>query len=305
MKSSSSSTLLGYLSIVASAIIFGIMPLMANFIYAEGVDSVSLVFFRNLFSLPPLLALALISGRSLKIPVKNLPPIIVLAVFGCAATPLLLFSSYNYLESGTATVLHFIYPVAVIAIELLVFRASVRWANVLSIALCIIGMLLFYSPGGELNGVGSILTISSGITYAIYICLLGRFKRKEIDSFVFSFYITLIATISIGIVCIISGEITFPKTLAGWLVCGFFAIVVNVGAVVLFQRGTFIIGGEKAAILSTFEPITSVIVGIVAFGETFGILTVLGTLLIISAGVIIAVSDIIAKKKKSPMPEIK
>ena len=34
----------GYLLVVLSAIIFGLMPLMAKFIYAEGVNSITLVF---------------------------------------------------------------------------------------------------------------------------------------------------------------------------------------------------------------------------------------------------------------------
>ena len=45
---------LGYLCVILSAVIFGCMPLGANLLYAQGVTPMSLVFLRNLLSLPVL-----------------------------------------------------------------------------------------------------------------------------------------------------------------------------------------------------------------------------------------------------------
>jgi len=39
----------------------------------------------------------------------------------------------------------------------------------------------------------------------------------------------------------------------------------------LFQIGVGIIGSQKSGILSTFEPITSSVIGILVFNEPFGI----------------------------------
>jgi len=57
-------TVKGYLFAVLSAVIYGCMPLMAKHIYADGVNPLTLVFLRNLFSLIPLGLLALREGRS-------------------------------------------------------------------------------------------------------------------------------------------------------------------------------------------------------------------------------------------------
>ena len=67
--------------------------------------------------------------------------------------------------------------------------------------------------------------------------------------------------------------------------------VATTGAVMLFQQATFIIGGERASILSTLEPTTSVIVGILVFHETVGIRTIAGSVLVILASLLIAVFD--------------
>ena len=65
------------------------------------------------------------------------------------------------------------------------------------------------------------------------------------------------------------------------------AIVICIGAVMLFQKGTFLIGAQRAAILSTFEPITSIFVGILFLNETLTPRILLGSAITLVAGVFI------------------
>ena len=69
------------------------MPLMTRLIYREGVNSFSLVFLRNLISLPVLAIAARLGGRSLKIKPQALPSIGGIALLGCCATTILLYTS--------------------------------------------------------------------------------------------------------------------------------------------------------------------------------------------------------------------
>ena len=62
-------------------------------------------------------------------------------------------------------------------------------------------------------------------------------------------------------------------------------------AVVLFQRSTFLIGSERTSILSTLEPITSVVIGVVVFSEPLGLRDLIGSALVVLASVLIAVFD--------------
>ena len=281
----------GYIFIILSAVIFGSMPLMANYIYADGVNPLSLVLLRNLLSLIPLSLIAIIRKKSFKVAPRDLPAIATVGIFGCALTPFLLFSSYQFMDTGAATVFHFVYPAAVLLFGLIFLRARFRWGNLACLILCVGGIVMFYTPGAAVNLAGSAIALSSGITYAIYIVLLGAFGNRGLDGFVFSFYVTLFATVILFIVCLATGGLVLPRTLLGWALCLFFAVIVNVGAVVLFQHGTFIIGPERAAILSTFEPITSVAAGFFFLGESVGYLALIGSALVILAGVLIAVLD--------------
>ena len=98
-----------------------------------------------------------------------------------------------------------------------------------------------------------------------------------------------------GITCLATGNLVLPQTLTGWGWCVLFALGVTCGSVVLFQQGTFLIGGERTSILSTFEPITSVVAGVLFLQETMGVRDVVGIVLVLTASTLIAVMD--AKKK--------
>ena len=78
---------LGYLCVILSAVIFGCMPLGANFLYAQGVTPMSLVFLRNLLSLPVLALLCQKQG-GLRISRGALLETSLTGFFGCCITPI-------------------------------------------------------------------------------------------------------------------------------------------------------------------------------------------------------------------------
>lgn len=279
----------GYIFAVLSAVIYGCMPLMSKYIYADGVNPFTLVFLRNVFSLPPLVVLAYWQHKTLKIPIKSLPFIGLISVLGCIATPILLLSSYQFIPSGTATVFHFAYPAVVMIAGILFFKQKVYAVNMICISLCIVGVGLFYTPEQHLDPTGSALALSSAITFAAYVLLLSHFDNRNVSGFLFCFYTTLVSSIVSLLICLCTNQLSLPSTTLGWGLCVLFSLLVTTGAVVLFQLSTFLIGGERVSILSTLEPITSVVLGLLVFNEPMGIRTLLGTVLVIAASILIVV----------------
>jgi len=282
----------GYLFVILSAIIYGLMPLMAKFIYLDGVNPVTLVFLRNILAVPMLMFLSIKTKSVIKTDLKTFGKISFVAIMGCCLTPLLLFISYNHIPSGTATVIHFIYPAIVVIGEWFIFKSKLYAGKVLSVVLCVAGITLFYNPNEGINVIGGGYALLSGITYAIYVISLHTLKNKSIHIFTLGFYVTLVCSFVMMLVCIVTNQLALPTSFSGWLLSILFAFALNVGAVLFFQRGTFLIGGSRAAILSTFEPITSILAGTIILKEALSNFTVIGTILVISAGVLIAVCDI-------------
>ena len=287
----------GYLLVILSAFIYGCMPMLTRYIYAEGVNRESVVLLRNLLSLPLLAFLTWRQNGSFKIPVKSLPAIIVIGLMGCCITPLLLYGSYQYIATGTATVFHFVYPAVVVLIGLIFLRKKVNKATLLAVGICVAGICCFYDPNQPLDWRGCAFALASGVTYAVYIVVLSAFRYKEAAGFKLQFYAGTVCVISMLAVCLAGNLLTLPTTVTGWVLCIVLAFIIGFGAVALFQRGTFLIGGERASVLSTVEPLTGVIVGAIVFAEQMTPFSFVGVVLVLVACVLIAMADNKAKVK--------
>ena len=145
-------------------------------------------------------------------------------------------------------------------------------------------------------------SLLSSVTFAAYVLMLSAFSGRKATGFVFTFYVALVCTVVMGIYCVATNNMALPGSAWGWVLCAVFAILINAVATVLFQQGTFIVGGQRASILSTMEPITGVVVGALFLGEFAGksgaqlARTVIGSALVVAATVMIALLD--SKKKK-------
>ena len=268
---------IGYLCVILSAVLFGCMPLGARFLYAQGVTPMSLVLLRNLLSLP---ILALLGSRQggLRISRGALLEASAASFFGCWLAPILLFSSYRYLASGMAAVFHFIYPILVVLSGYLL-REKVKKGALGCALLCSLGILLLFDPHGAIDPVGVAFALTSGAAYAAYILVLGHFRHREVSGFRLSFYMSSVCAFCTLLLCLATGQLGLPKTIGG-----------SVGAAVLFQAGTFRCGAQRAAILSTFEPLTSILVGILFLDESLTPRILLGSALTLLAGVLITTS---------------
>lgn len=285
----------GYLAVIASACLYGCMPLLTKHIYADGVGVLTAVLLRNVLATPVLGVLAKASGQKLKVPVKALLWIGVPGILGSCLTSVPLFASYNYISSGTATVLHFVYPALTVVAGILFLRQRATTGTLLGVVACMAGIAMFYDPGQPLAWQGVALALASGVAYTGYILCLAVFPYKNITGFSFGFWLSVVNAVLILGVCLVSGNLTLPATLNGWILSLLLAMVTNVGAMVLFQQGTRMIGSQRAAILGALEPVVSILIGWLYLEEIVGLRTVIGSALVLSASVLIAIFD--AKKK--------
>lgn len=279
----------GIMAVMISAIVFGLMPLMAKIIYREGGNPIGLTFFRFIFLLPILYAIIKKNGdMTLKISKEELKQIIILSAVGYGATPLLLYSSYNYISSGLATTIHYIYPVFVILICTVFYKERASAIKIISLLFCLLGIVLFYDGNGTTNLIGLVFSFASGITFAFYTVYLDKSIVRKIHTLKTTFYLSLIASALLFIFGIITNSVFVYISPLGWLMSVILSLVVGFGGSYLFQIGVKAIGPQNTAILSTFEPITSVVVGLLVLSESFGIRTFFGIALILVAVVLIS-----------------
>jgi drug/metabolite transporter (DMT)-like permease len=280
----------GYFFVILSAVLFGSMPLVAKIFYTNGGNPITLTLLRNILALPVLWLLMRRSGGDCRINRLRLSKIAMLAL-GFAATPLLLYSSYNYISTGMAMTIHFVYPAFVLLGCVLFCREPFDWIKALCAVLCTAGILLFYSPEHEGSLTGIVLAFVSGITYAFYIIYLDWSGLSALAPFSLLFWLALVSAGEILVFSLAAGSLSLSLTSLGWLLSLVFSLGTTVAAVALFQAGVQAVGPQRAAILSTFEPITSIVVGIAVFSEPFGLRTGVGVLLILAGVLLLTLFD--------------
>lgn len=281
----------GFLLVVVSAVLFGTMPFFAKQIYVMGGNSLTLCVHRFLFSLPFLYAILRFSLKiDLRITKKQLIKVIILSQ-GCAGTPVLLFSSYNYISSGMATTIHFVYPILVLLGCVLIYREKLTKKKGLCSILCLLGIMSFYSPGESGSLLGVVLAFLSGVTYAFYILYYSRSGLTEMNAYKLSFYISAVSSAEVFLIALFSKEMIYTLPIKAWGLSVGFAFMVSVVATVSFQMGTRLIGPEKSSMLSTFEPLTSVIAGAAIFGEKLTVKSAVGIVCILCAVILIAMKE--------------
>ncbi|MEA4919544.1 MAG: DMT family transporter [Clostridiaceae bacterium] len=272
----------GYIVTILSACLFGLSPLWVNIFSSGGGNSMLLTFFRNLLFLP-FCAIALKkSGQPVfqKVTRQMSRKITILSVIGAGLTQILLFSSYRYMASGICTTVHFIYPLFVFLMGAVFFGQRLTRRAVICLAICLSGLACFYPRGQQISLKGLIIALISGITYAFYMIYLDKGGFEGISTLRLQFYMSAINSIMMFIYCAATGNFTLNLSVPAW-VLGFAASQILGIAVILCQIGVKEIGAPKAALLSTFEPITSLIVGILFLHERLDAIAAIGALIIL------------------------
>ncbi len=283
-----SSNTKGVLATVISATFFGFIPLMVKVISNGGGSTIGAAFYRFALSLPVLFIYLKCKKIPFAITKRQFIDIVLITVLGYAGTTAFLFSSYAFIPQGMATTIHFTYPVFTILGCLIFLREKVKPAKLLAVALSFSGILFFYDASGSVKLFGIAIAFVSGMTYAFYSIYLRESSLRGMNSIKLIFYLNCVGTVMMLVIQLIMGNFTLRLTPLAWGVAIFLAVTASFIGVLGYQIGVKCIGPENASILSTFEPITSVILGILVYHESFSLRTLFGCLCILSSVVIVA-----------------
>ena len=140
MKTLSRNAIIGYPAGIITGITYGLNPLFAVPLMKQGASVDSILFFRYLFAVILLGAWLMSLKHSFSISLKRVG---ILAVLGMLFTSssLLLFASYNYIASGLATTIVFLYPV-IVAIIMVFLRVIPSWQVWLAIVATFAGVII-------------------------------------------------------------------------------------------------------------------------------------------------------------------
>ncbi len=282
----------GFLSVVCAAVILGFVPLFIMPLLKAGIDSSLVLFYRLLFAAMGCAAFMKYRGMSLRLKSKNIFPVFVLS---CLYTTCIYFLVWGYtlLSTGVAVTIHFLYPVYVSLIMVLIFHEKLSLKSAFAMIFSIIGVgLLCIQPGENKAAWGGVLIVQiAAFCYALYLVGIQKTRVAKLDPLLMTFYVLLSGAVISCIGTLIQGTFSLPPmTLNFWgnmIALGFVATsVANLFLIFAIQK----IGPTVAAVLGALEPLTAVIVGVLAFSESLTLQMGMGVVCVLLGVILIIVS---------------
>lgn len=264
---------------------FGLIPLFSIPVLASGAMGVpSLLFYRFAFATAAIAVAGLALKRNFKIKPAVLVKISVLGIF-YASTSMGLTMSYQYISSGAATTIHFLYPILVTAIMIAFFGEKASRTLIAASVLSIIGVaLLSQGEGGGVEPKGLLLVLMTVVTYATYIVGVNKSGVESTDPVVLTFYVFVASTALFAAYAWGTGGTIEPikdcTTMWHIVLLALLPTVISDFTLILAIK---YVGSTVTAILGSMEPLTAVLVGVFYFSESFSIKTAAGLALVLFA----------------------
>lgn len=286
MKPLSSTT--GVLYAIASSATFGLIPLFSIPLLSSGIGSPTILCYRFIVAAIIMAVVLLFTKRNLRLHAKQLGVTILLSVL-YSLTAILLIESYEYIPSGVATTIHFLYPLAVTLSMSWLFGERTTTTTYIAVVVSLVGVALLawgdHTQGDFQRGVT--LALLTVVTYAAYIVGVMRSSASSIDSLVLTFYVLVIGAGLFFIYAVATTGIEYVHRWSDWRDLIMLALVCTVLSDYTLILAIKRIGSTLTSILGSMEPLTAVVVGVLYFGEQFDSSSVAGLILIITAVVLV------------------
>lgn len=274
-------------TVVVSAACFATLAVLTTLAYEGGATPLPLLTWR--FALVTLLMttyLLLRSPRALVVSRGDVARYAALSLTGYGAASVCFFFALGYVTASVVAVLLYTYPAMVAVAGWVVLGEPFAWQRVVAVLVTFAGCALVLDPfaaGNPVRPLGVVLGLGAAAGYAAFNVgshrWLGRRPRLVLMTYTFG-----ISALAIGAVTLLAGQSLSP---AGWGrgVWVPLLLIVSIptfAAVVLYLQGIRGLGAPQAAVVSTFEPVFTIILAAIVLGERLAAVQWFGTVLVLT-----------------------
>ena len=288
------SNLLGVILIIGSSIGFGLSPTFANFAYDSGASVVGTLMARFCVATLLMLIVRKVSSQETKWPKPKLfIQIFMLGAFGYFIATLLYFTALKNIDSGLAIIIVSRGPVIVVLLSWWLFDTIPSRLIVICLASTTIGVIIAAGQVGSGDAFSIVLVLIVAVEYSFYIVFSSQILPK-VDLLTGVTIVMFGAATSFVIYYFAapaSVAIDFPKNIIGWISVILLATVATVIPTATLYAGMKLIGTGKTAVLQTFEPVSSIVAGVVFLSEPLTLARIVGAVFVIGAVGSLAASE--------------
>ena len=264
---------------LVSATGFGLMPVLGKVAYDEGAEPVGVLAVRFAIAAAALLLLARALGQPLPRD-RRLGMLALLGGVGYVGQALFYFTALERISAGLTSLLLYVFPALVVLLSALLLREWPRPLAAGCVALALAGTALTIGPveGGQGSGVA--LGLGAALVYAVYILVSSRVTG--VGAFAMAAVVLSAAAVATGVLAVVTRP-ALPSSATAWLALGGVALLGTFVAVTAFFGALALIGPSDASVLSTVEPVVSVVVAGLVLGERLSATQVCGGVVVLLA----------------------
>jgi len=291
----------GVILTAVSAVFFGSLAIYGKLAERLGIPLTELLAVRFGLAGAILWVLALVRRERLWWGRRSLGLVVMgLLYVGQAAT---FFSSLRTVPAAVTSILLYLYPVIVMLIAAGFLGERLGRTRLVAVAVAGAGVFAVVNPlaaQGSIAAAGVLLGLGTAVIYAAYI-LTGCVLLRDMPAVVAAAAIATTAGATLALAGAAGGQLR-PLTGTAIALAGSMAVVATAIPVTLLLAGLARVGATRAAIISTLEPATTVLLAALVLGETLGPVRLAGGALILAAAVIVA-RNVPASRAEVPVRE--
>jgi drug/metabolite transporter (DMT)-like permease len=273
---------------LGSGAAFGAMAVFGKLAYGDGATVGTLLAVRFVLAAALFWTLILAGGAAQEVRAlgrRDVGAGLALGACGYAIQACCYFAALERIDASLLSLLLYTFPAMVAAAAVALGRERIDRRRLAALGLALGGLVLVVTGAGAgaLDPLGAALGLGAAVVYSTYILvsdgIVGRVRPRVLSALVCT---GAAASLTVGSALLGElrpGELTVAGW--GWLAC--LAVVSTVASISLFFAGLRRVGPTIASILATVEPLVTVLLAFLVFGETLGLLQLAGGALVLAA----------------------
>jgi drug/metabolite transporter (DMT)-like permease len=278
--------------VLVSATAFGTLAIFAKFAYSSGLGTEQTLAFRFLFAAIGMWVLSTALGQHpLRLRRSQLVTLGLLGAVVYTGQSLTYFIALRTLPASLVVLIAYIYPCLVVVAGWLFLRRRVSIWHGVALAASFLGVAMLVGGAHFQLAWALVLAIASPTIYTAYI-LIGERVMQSVPAVAASAVIMSGAAFAFCILAAVGHQASPPRNATGWAVVIGIAFVPTMLAISLFLAGLPRVGAARAALLSTWEPVVTVLLAVVLLGDRLTPVQLVGGVLVLLAVIVVQVAHL-------------
>ena len=285
----------GYALAIVQAMLYSTLGIFGKLLYATGLNAQQVVILRFACATVLLGAFMLVWRREAL--VSRQRAVYIQAVFFFVSA-ILYFLAVERLNAGVTTVVFYLFPVIVAAINLVVYHERISALTAGALALAVMGLVFISGVlGGAfvIDAMGMAFAISSAFAFAVYTVIIqitGRTEGALTVTLTLSWTSLLASCVVFAPVVPSLLGLTFPQIALGCVM----ALASTILPVVLYIQAVKRIGGTMSSLISISETPFSLVLAFFILGETIDFMEGIGIVLVVAGVILVTVAPLVKSR---------